>query len=193
MKKFIFFALAMMVAVFGVSLPGKAASLWGDGNLNLYADDCASKVGDLLTVLIIEQTKASQEADTTTNQNFGLRLDSGMFLTEFFPGLSPQYGDEAGAQGKTSRSGVIIAQLTVKIIEILPAGTFLVEGTKTIAVNGETEIITLQGLIRPQDIERDNTIESTKLAEVSISYKGKGVIANKQRPSPLEWLLNWLF
>ncbi len=193
MNRLILLTLTILMAVFALSVPSMAASLWGDGDLDLYGDDCAVQVGDLLTVLIIEQTKASQEADTTTNQNFGLKLDSGMFLSEYFPGLSPQYGDEAGAQGKTTRSGVIIAQLTVKIVEVLPGGTFFVEGTKTIAVNGETEIITLQGVIRPQDIERDNTIESTKLADVSISYKGKGVIANKQRPSPLEWLLNWLF
>ncbi len=193
MKKLIFFALTILLAMFGLSMASQAASLWGDGNLNLYADDCAVQVGDLLTVLIIEQTKASQEANTATNQNFGIKLDSGMFLSEYFPGLSPHYGDEAGAHGNTNRSGVIIAQLTVKVTEILPGGTFRVEGSKTIAVNGETEIMTLQGIIRPQDIERDNTVESTRLADVSISYKGKGVIANKQRPSPLEWLLNWLF
>ncbi len=170
----------------------QATSLWGEG-LDLYGDQRASQAGDLVTVLIMEQNKATQQADTSTSQQLGISLDPGVFLSDLFGGLSPEYEDQAGAMGTTSRSGTVVGQITVEVVEVLPNGNFRVEGVKGILVNGELEEIFLQGVIRPADICGDNTVESNRVADVSLEYKGRGVIAAKQRPSFLEWILNWIF
>lgn len=193
MKKTSLLVLALLIASLFLGPRLGATSLWNGGAPSLFEDFKAQGVGDLLTVLIMEHSKASAEADTDTEQSFGFKLDSGTFLTDFFPGLSPSLGDSAGAHGTTSRSGAIIAQITVAIAEVLPNGNFFLEGEKAITVNGETETIVIKGIVRPHDITRNNTVNSTQMADVAISYKGKGVVGNKQRPSPLEWLLNWLF
>lgn len=189
--KYIPVALLLFLLLWTPSLG--ATSLWGTELGNLYQDDVANAVGDLITVLVVEKTQASHEADTRTSQDLGIKVDPGVFLTDIFAGLQPSYGDSASGGGQITRTGSVLAEITVVIKEVLPGGVFRVEGSKGIIVDGERATITLEGLIRSGDIERDNTIKSYKLAELNMDYSGQGVIAAKQRPSFIEWILNWIF
>lgn len=184
--------LAIIMMIFCCSVCVDATSLWQTGN-NLFADRKANQIGDFITVLITEQNTAKQSADTATSQDLGIELSPGVFLSDLIFSLNPDYRDSASAQGTTSRSGTIIAEITVEVIEITAAGNFVVEGFKSLTVNGERETITLRGVISPYDLERNSVIESHKIADVEISYTGQGVISAKQRPSFIEWLLNWIF
>ncbi len=182
-----------VLIVLFLSVPLQGSSLWQSGSQSLFSDPIARGEGDLLTVVIRENTQASHEADTNTGQGLGIEVNPGVFLSDLFAGLSPSYSDYSESGGRTQRSGSIVGEITVEVIEVLDTGNFRIEGTKGITVDGEHQEITLSGMIRPEDIEKDNSIESSRLADVDISYTGKGVIADKQRRSILEWLLNWIF
>ena len=191
-RKNLFLGLLLILTLL-FSLPLQASSLWDPERPSLYEDDKAREEGDLVTVVIMEDSEAAQEADTETEQELGIELNPGAFLSDAFPGLSPSYSDYAGGGGATRRSGTIAAEITAQVIEVKPNGNFKIEGTKGLTVDGETQEIKLSGIIRPEDIGSDNIVESSKLADVDISYTGTGVIADKQRRSIFEWLLNWIF
>ncbi len=176
-----------------LTIPVNASSLWDSDSDSIFADRVARGEGDLLTVIIKENAKASHAADTKTSQGLGIELKPGVFLADFFAGLSPSYADGAESGGITERTGTIAGEITVQVVEVRDNGVLVIEGTKGIKVDREHQEIKLRGLVRVDDIEPDNTIDSARLADVSISYEGSGVIADKQRPSILEWLLNWLF
>ncbi len=185
--------ICFLAIVLFTTLPLQGSSLWQSDGSSLFSDPIARGEGDLLTVVIRENAEASHEADTETGQGLGFELNPGVFLSTLFAGLSPSYSDKAEAGGRTQRAGSIVGEITVEIVEVLDSGNFRIEGIKGITVDGEHQEIELSGMIRPEDIEKDNTIESARLADVNISYTGSGVVADKQRPSILEWLLNWIF
>jgi len=181
----------LILLLFTFSVQG--SSLWDPEQPSLYEDPRAGDVGDLVTVVIMEDAQASQQADTETGQELGIELDPGVFLTDIFTRVNPSYSDRASSGGRTQRSGTIVGEITVQIVEVLDNGNFRIEGSKNLTVDGEAQELKLSGIIRPEDIDKHNIVESTRLADVDISYTGDGVIADKQRQSIFEWLLNWIF
>jgi len=83
--------------------------------------------------------------------------------------------------------------MTAKVVEVLPNGNLVIEGRQTIVINGEEQVIVVSGIVRPQDIEPDNTVLSTYIADATIVYNGTGPIGDAQEPGLLTRLLNWLF
>ncbi|NLA58040.1 MAG: flagellar basal body L-ring protein FlgH [Firmicutes bacterium] len=79
------------------------------------------------------------------------------------------------------------------MVEVLPNGNLVIEGTQSLIVNNETQEITVRGVIRPQDIEPDNTILSTYIADATISYQGSGILGAQDKPGILTRILNWIF
>ncbi|MEC9489229.1 MAG: flagellar basal body L-ring protein FlgH [Halanaerobium sp.] len=183
----------LILSLFTVSLPAGAKSLWNEEQGNLYRDRTAHEVGDLVTIIIYEESRASQQASTDTEQNMEIEAGPGLGIFNFITGFSAEYGDQSGAQGSTDRQGSLSAKVTVMITDEVSPGVFKLKGEKTIVVNGEEEIIVLTGLVREADISPQNTVDSVHLAQVEIDYKGKGAIDHKQKTSIFEWLLGWLF
>lgn len=79
------------------------------------------------------------------------------------------------------------------MVDILDNGNLQIEGSKKIKVNGEEQVINLSGIVRQEDISKDNTVPSWKIANVSIDIEGEGIIAEKQRPNLFQRILNWIF
>jgi len=164
---------------------------------SLFADKKARNVGDILTVLVVESSTASSRAKTETNKV----NDHGVLATGGSGNLaySPMYGIDGRVKNKfsgdasVSRKGVLRTTITVQIKEIKPNGNLVVEGARALEVNGEKEMTTIRGIVRPQDISSMNTIFSYQLADAQISYKGKGVVQTGQRPGILTRILNWIF
>ena len=96
-------------------------------------------------------------------------------------------------EGSTARRGDLQARVSAQISEITESGLLQVEGTRSVLVNGEEEKIILRGSLRPQDIQPDNTVLSTYLANASIEYTGEGVLASAERPGFITRIFNWLF
>lgn len=188
------FVLIFTVALFAVSVRADVI-LPDDVKLktSLFSDVRALKVGDLVTILIVESTSATSSADTKTSKKFTSKGGPGTGYLGFLKawGISEDESFQGG--GTTNRSGKLSAKLTSRIVDILPGGNYKVEGTQVITINNEKQLITLSGIIRPQDIGPGNTVSSNSVADAQIKYEGKGPLARKQKGGLLFKLIDWLF
>ncbi|MCP4633578.1 MAG: flagellar basal body L-ring protein FlgH [candidate division Zixibacteria bacterium] len=166
-------------------------------NVSLFSDHKARKVGDLLTVFIVESSQATHSAKTVTKKNHKTEASGGpgsgalSLLPNF--GFSGEGKNEYDGQGSTIKSGSLKAQMSVKVIAIKDDGNLIIEGSRVIGVNEDQEALALKGEIRPQDIMENNTIYSYNIANADIQYKGKGVVNTGARPGIIARFFNWLF
>ncbi|MGU7783226.1 flagellar basal body L-ring protein FlgH [Burkholderia sp. PU8-34] len=157
----------------------------------LTADRRASKPGDIVTVLVFENSSASNSADTSTKSNVGLQ---GSVSTMYAGQNALQFGvgDNYGGKGQIQRAGKLLAQLSVNVVDVTPAGDLLVAGNQAIDVNGEKTQIRLEGRVRPVDIAANNTVLSARLADAKIDYVGEGFITDRSKPGLIPRFLAWL-
>lgn len=175
-------------------------SLWTNTNASIFADHKAQNVGDIVTVIISEQSSATKEARTETDRTtsmsaaiptlFGLEDDIA-HETDIDPSnmVAADFSNTFEGNGSTSRSGELTASLTTQVIEKYPNGNYKIRGGKEVMVNNEVQIIYLTGIVRPVDITAANTVLSDKILNARISYTGNGAIADKQEPG---WLMRTL-
>ncbi len=163
---------------------------------SLYTDRRAHQVGDILTVLITEESSASRTAKTYTQKKDEVSTSGGgTGILDVIPLFSAgvDYKNKHDGVGRTSRDGKLWATITVKIVEVLGNGNLRIEGKKTVQVNQDKEEITLKGVVRPQDIGPDNTVLSIYVAEAQIGYKGKGAVDAGQKKGIILRILDWFF
>ncbi|MCW3640051.1 flagellar basal body L-ring protein FlgH [Burkholderia cenocepacia] len=175
-----------------VATPARAADLYRDSTYeSLTADRRASRPGDIVTILIYENSSASNTADTSTKTGFGVQ---GSVSTLYAGKNSAQVGlgDNYGGKGQIQRTGRLLAQLSANVTGVTPSGDLIVAGTQDIDVNGEKTRIRLEGRIRPIDIAANNTVLSTRLADAKIDYTGEGFITDRSRPGLIPRFFAWL-
>jgi flagellar L-ring protein precursor FlgH len=185
-------------------------SLWNEvGARSLVGmNGNARRVGDLITVMIDEQTETELTADTATKRESKMGGKMGAFF-----GIGKQisknnsgnlgsglgYETESGhaydGKGSTSRAGKLLGRLTCRVVEVLPNGNLKVWGFKQVRSNRETQYLVVEGLARPRDIQADNTITSGLLAEAKIQFNGAGVVGDKQGPGVVHRVMDhaWPF
>ena len=181
--------LVMMILIGG--------QLWAKPLFSLYTDKKAKSVGDVITVYIMEESKAGSDSRTETDKESKLATESsvGTGLLDFLPGFGfdSQSDLEFDGRGKTSRAGSLRAKLAAVITQILDNGNLVIEGSKQLTLNEETEIITVSGVIRPGDISPNNVVMSTSIADAQIRYAGEGVVGDAEEPGLLTRFFNWIF
>jgi flagellar L-ring protein precursor FlgH len=171
-------------------------SLWSEVEARalIGMDGNARRVGDLITVLIIENAATNIDADTKSERksdnSFG--IDAALGLDTSILRANPDMGSSIGLGGsseskfdgkaQTSRSGSLRATVTCQVEEVLPNGNLRIRGTKQVRVSRETQFLVLSGIVRPRDILLDNTVQSNLIAEARIEFTGAGVVADKQGP-----------
>jgi flagellar L-ring protein precursor FlgH len=164
---------------------------------NLYTDHRAMRVDDILTVYVVESAKAGSQSNTSTSKqnDFGLSGSGGSGAIGFIPAFGVSAGNSISYDGKggTSREGSLVAKISARVIEVMDNGNLVIKGSKQVEINNEKEIIKISGVVRPQDIESDNTIYSHNIADASITYSGKGNASTGRRPGLLARFLNWIF
>ncbi|MGI6038571.1 MAG: flagellar basal body L-ring protein FlgH, partial [Limnochordia bacterium] len=146
-----------------------------------------------LTLIIVEHSQATQSAETSSGQSSQVSFGPGLGLLAFVPEIRVGGGDESKAGGRTTRGGSLTARMTTQVIDILPNGNLIIEGRQVILINGEEQELIVSGMVRPRDIQKDNTVLSTYLADAQIAFTGTGAIGDKQQPGILTRLFNWLF
>ena len=187
----------------------KEGSLWQcNGPLSeLFINTKARRVGDIVTVKIVESSSATNKATTKTGRSSSLTGSiDGLFNMEkrypsshpFFNPFSQIKGDletDFDGSGTTHRSGDLSAYITTKVTDILPNGNMKILGNREVTVNNEKQFIELSGIVRQADISPDNIIFSTFISDAKIKYKGAGVINNNQNPGWLTKIINviWPF
>ncbi|HHU92227.1 MAG TPA: flagellar basal body L-ring protein FlgH [Halanaerobiaceae bacterium] len=171
-----------------------SSSLWSDDFREVYKEkEREFKIGDIVTIIIEENTTAVSSANTSVSQGSSVNAGAGFGIFDFLRSFGFSYADDDGAQGQTQRAGSINADVTALVVDILDNGNLQIEGSKKIKVNGEEQVINLSGIVRQEDISKDNTVPSWKIANVSIDIEGEGIIAEKQRPNLFQRILNWIF
>ncbi|HKJ77076.1 MAG TPA: flagellar basal body L-ring protein FlgH [Gammaproteobacteria bacterium] len=149
----------------------------------LFEDAIAQGVGDLLTIRLVEQTEASKEASTTTGKSQEIGLESPtVFGREVTDDGTPILSGSVGAErdfdgnGESSQSNSLEGEITVTVAEVMANGNLVVRGEKILSLNQGDEYVRFSGIVRPEDIQPDNTVLSTKVANPRIAYGGSGVI-----------------
>ena len=153
-------------------------------NMRLFEDRKAARVGDILTVRLSEKTNATKNSQTTTGKSTEVSLTNptvfGTPLTRrgvpLFEGALGGSQDFDG-KGASSQSNSLSGDITVTVVERLPNGNLRIAGEKWVTLNQGQEFIRLAGIIRPDDIDPDNSLLSTRIANAQITYSSKGVLA----------------
>jgi flagellar L-ring protein precursor FlgH len=175
--------------------PPQDGSLWtGRQSNGLVADARPTNVGDLVTISITETAKASEIADTNTirdsgvkvgiNSLFGISLPMKAFSNKDVSvdtALEGTVGNVSNGQGKTDRQSSFTSYLTARVIQVLPNQNLMIQGRRHLRINNKTEVVMLTGIVRPQDIDRNNIVPSTKVAEARVTISGVGVVSDKQK------------
>lgn len=156
----------------------------------LIADRKATLPGDVLTVIILETSNAQTSADLSSRKNINTSLEAGYNRDNHKVSFGLE--GEGSTAAKTGRNGKIKAALTVRIKEVFPNSTYLVEGLQMITINGEQQRIVLSGVVRPEDISPQNTILSTRLAQAHITYTGAGSVSNSQDRNYIYKILSFI-
>ena len=182
-------------------------SLWEENSLlsDLFINPKARRVGDIVTVKIVESSKASNKASTNTGRNssisagidnfFGLEQDyssTGRFFNPFGR-VGADFESSFDGKGTTARSGDLTAYITARVTDVLPSGNLQIVGSREVTVNNERQFITLSGIVRPRDISPSNVILSTYISDARIAYSGVGIIDDRQRPGWMTRILNTIW
>lgn len=167
------------------------------GEVALFEDPKARRVGDLVTIDLRESTSASKSASTKTSKDTNVSLPGPTILgrpvtVNGTPILenSIEGEREFDGAGSSSQSNKLSGNITAVIVARLPSGNLVVRGEKWLRLNQGDEFVRVTGIVRPIDIGLDNVVGSDRVADARISYGGKGVLANANKPGWLDRFFN---
>lgn len=185
------FAVIVLLA----SSQAMADSLWTeDSATSLFADRKAAKVGDIVTVLIMEGATSTQKASSGFDKDVEHSNSAGLGpLLKLLPEFGFSSSQSGSASGQTTMSNQLITRLSATVVKKQENGNLEIEGSRVLETNGEKQEISFSATVRPEDIGTDNTVTSTNLADVQIHYAGKGPIGDRQRAGIVTKLIKWLF
>ena len=174
----------------------QADSLWTkETAVSLYADHKANRVGDIITVLVMESNSASRNTSTKTEKKSDLSASISSFVNgniqdKLFPGggatvQKPELGTTSQTKfegkGAVNNSGTLNSRFAVRVVDVLPNKNLIIEGVRRTSFSGESQTIVLRGTVRPQDVTPVNTVYSYHLADVSIALKDEGAVSDAQK------------
>lgn len=174
--------------------PITSGSLWPENGHGLFADFRAYRVGDLVTVRLDESSKAagdsSTKMDRESHESMGVPNFFGLTtaLAKAYPDVNPEklieWMGESGfnGAGTTSRGNKLDGSISVRVKKVLPNGDLFVEGTKVILINDEEVHMYVSGVIRAEDIDSGNSVNSSTIADAQIEFSGRGVLTDNQKP-----------
>jgi flagellar L-ring protein precursor FlgH len=168
-------------------------SLWRNGSRAFFKDQRAHQVGDILTVKVKINDKATIENETSRSRGAGEDVNIEAFFGKSklpifssvkVPGKMIDLNSTASSDGKGSidRKDEVFTNIAGVVTQLLPNGNLVIEGRTEMRINFEIRELIVAGVVRPEDIESDNTIESTKIAQARIAYGGRGQITDVQQP-----------
>jgi flagellar L-ring protein precursor FlgH len=164
---------------------------------SLFTDIKAHSVGDVLTVLIYEQSQASQQIKSKNEKTASGSTSGGPGFgpLRFIPlfGVDLKAKNSHDGKGENSRNGSLRARMSVTVIGVKPNGDLIIQGSRTIGISSDRESLALSGVVRQKDVTPENTIDSYLIADAEISYTGKGSAETASRQGFVGRLLNWLF
>jgi len=180
-----------------------SGSLWANGGAGLLADSKAATVGDLVTVLVSENAKAtrslgskqSKKSDRSSGLSANIAYGGALGNADVSPtgNVGMTNAKNFAGSGSTNSSDTLTASVTSVVTEVFPNGNMRIIGKRQLIINHEPQEITFAGVIRPFDIAPDNTIPSSKVAQANISYGGTGALASSAHEGWLSQSLDALW
>jgi flagellar L-ring protein precursor FlgH len=178
-------------------------SLWVSGGAltSLQTDYKASRLNDLVTIVVVQNTTATATGNTTTQRDFNAQSGISGLAGRINTGgvsdlLTASSTSKLKGAGSTDASSVMKTNLAGQVIAVLPNGNMVVEAERAVTINSQKETMVVRGVLRPGDVGPDNTALSTALSHLEIELKGKGVVSDANRPPnrlvrALLWFLNF--
>lgn len=156
----------------------------------LTSDANSFRVGEPITILVLESSSAESSAMTDSGRDVSIRGRASDNTRSVSAGMGIEANNNGA--GLTERKGRVTTQLTTRIIEVLPMDMYRVEGKHNLIVNGEHQTISVKGIIKAKDLNKDNAIMSYKLADASIEIIGAGDVSRAQKQNIIYRSLSWL-
>jgi flagellar L-ring protein precursor FlgH len=186
--------LAAVIVLSTAILPQIAfpQSLWhDDASRSMFADKRASAIGDIITIIVSENSTASKNNETKTEKQSSLTAAITSFLYPQsaggllahkgqMPAMSYNSDAKHDGSGNISDSETVVAKIAVRIVDVLPNRNLVVEGKRETAFSGEHQTIVLRGVVRADDVATDNTVYSYNVADATIQIIGKGTVSDSQ-------------
>lgn len=170
-------------------------SLWSpEARLTGLAMDLrANRVGDIVTIVVSENASAVASGDTKTSRQS--QLNSSITAAGGITRATGPWANLAGVntqsqlngQGATTRQTTIVARVSAHVSRVLPNGNMVIEGIKHVQVNSEDQTILVRGIVRPVDVQMDNTVSSDRISEMEVRVNGKGVVGDAIRRPFILW------
>ena len=167
-----------------------------NANRSLFSDYKANRIGDVVTIVVVEQSQAKNSADKTAGRqsDIGFGFSGGMDETQLPTiDLKAKSNNDFEGGGATTSSGVVKTKISAIIDSVYENGLLRITGKRKIIINGEEQLVTIKGLIRSADLQTDNSVYSYKISDAEIVFEGSGMIDRNTSPGWITKLFHWLF
>ncbi|MDR0307425.1 MAG: flagellar basal body L-ring protein FlgH [Chitinispirillales bacterium] len=191
--------LRLKTVLLSVAAAAAFSAAWAVPMHSLFSDHRAMRVNDILTIHIVESAKAGTESNTNTDKSNSAEVGVPTVNNSRFSRWLPTFGVKSNnstkfdGKGSTNRKGSFEATVSARVVEVLEGGNLVIEGSKVVEVNQEKEVIKISGIVRPQDIQKNNIVFSSSIADAQITYSGNGVAATASRAGIFTRFFNWIF
>ncbi|OGB90253.1 hypothetical protein A2625_02890 [candidate division WOR-1 bacterium RIFCSPHIGHO2_01_FULL_53_15] len=195
MKKALLYSAALLLLASAAS----ADSLWNENSASPYSPQKAYKMGDIINVVILENSSAKNSAATKTNVNDNLSAKFTHTLQRLAPIIGAnnqamgQLQNQYTGDGSTVRGNTVTARIAAWVVEVLPNGNLSIKGRHRVNINDEEQEIMITGTVRPKDIAGTNTVYSYQVADAELIVSGSGAVSDAGAPGWLTRIFNWLF
>ncbi len=164
---------------------------------SIFSDYKACKVGDAITIIVVESSQATNQAQLESNRNGEIDLGASATMGDqpILPSsrATVSTGNDFKGGGKITSGGSFKTKISALVDSVYPNGLLKIKGSRKIVVNGEEQNIEISGLVRPIDINTDNTVYSYNISEAEIVLEGSGMIDRNTTPGWITRLFHWLF
>jgi len=193
LRRIILILLALLLLPFTLKLQSQD---FGRGQ-SLFTDLKAHNVGDILTVLIYEQSQATNQVESKNEKSSSASVAGGPGVgpLDFIPlfGADTKTDYQHDGKGESIRKGSLRAKMSVTVVAVKQNGDLVLEGTRVVGVSKEKETLALSGVVRAKDVTAQNTIDSYLIADAEIHYTGKGNQSTAARPGIISRIIGWIF
>jgi flagellar L-ring protein FlgH len=170
-----------------------ADSLWADTETRtMFADKRAATVGDLVTIIVQENSTTAKDASTKSSKKSGVDASISTFLYGpaasglltkggKYPALQVANKTDFDGSGSVGSSEKIVSRITVRVIDVMPNHNLVVEGSRRTSFSGESQDVVLRGTVRPDDVMANNTVYSYNVADVNFKFIASGTVSDSQK------------
>lgn len=190
MKKQLIILLVLTVSVIN------SQDMRRNAAFSLFSDNKANQRGDAVTIIVMESSQATNNAETsagrTSDLSFG--LSSGVDKSALPKvDVNMNSGNSFSGSGSTKATGVVRTKISATVDSVLANGNLLIKGSRRIVINGEEQLVFIKGIVRPSDIGADNSVLSYNISDAEITFEGSGIIDDSQKPGWLTKFFHWIF